>query len=77
MKTLIFLDDEREYKDVYWIKYPEYEQIFHVKTESEFMQVLVTLCKNSEDYEVSFDHDLQLFVDNKETTGYNILKSND
>jgi hypothetical protein len=73
MKSLIFLDDERNFEDVSWIDYQKYENIHVVRRMCDFMFVVM----NSEDlgnYDFSFDHDIQDFSCGVEQTGYDCVK---
>ena len=56
MKTLIFLDDERNFEDVKWIKYPEFDEIIVVRSYDEFKFAIDNYFNTS--YTISFDHDL-------------------
>lgn len=73
MKTLIFLDDERNLSDVTWINYPQYDEVLIVRTYSDFIKLVesVTDIKN---YDFSFDHDIQDFLNDYEFTGYDCIK---
>lgn len=70
----IFLDDERYPKDVTWIKYPENVEWIIVRNSEEFINAWWDLSINYKDFVVSFDHDIQVFVNSEEITGYDILK---
>ncbi len=73
MKTLIFLDDERNFKDVTWVKYPEFEKVIIVRTYKEF-QDIVEKYKSFDNLYFSFDHDIQDFnSDDSENTGYSCV----
>lgn len=70
----IFLDDERNPDDVTWVTYPEGVEWHVVRNAAQFIRML-TACKfTGEDFIVSFDHDIQVFVNSEEITGYDILK---
>lgn len=71
---LLFLDDERNFKDVTWVDYPPYKEVIHVRNFVEFNLLLRNLTRDKEAFEVSFDHDIQEFTDQGEVTGYTILK---
>lgn len=70
MKNGLFLDDERLPDDVFWVKYPDNINWKIVRSYSDFES---SLNEGSFDI-ISFDHDLQDFVDGKEYTGYDALK---
>ena len=56
MKSLIFLDDERNFEDVGWIDYQKYETIHVVRRMCDFMSIVM----NSEDlgnYDLAFYRD--------------------
>lgn len=76
MKSLIFLDDERSFNDVFWI---DYQQDFVVietyRDAKSFIQVIEKL-DNIKDYAFSFDHDIQSYDENgDELTGYSCAKA--
>ena len=74
MKNLIFLDDERDLKDVTWIKYPDFHTEFTVRTLAEF-KYIIPYIKDWNNTYFSFDHDIQDFNDDgSENTGYDCLK---
>lgn len=60
MKTLIFLDDERNFEDVTWVKYPEFDEVVVVRNDTDF---LFTLCAvdNKDGCYISFDHDISCY----------------
>ena len=63
MKTLIFLDDERNFEDVTWINYPKFDSIVTLRQYHEFEDYIDTLVINNiglEGLYFSFDHDLGL-----------------
>lgn len=70
---IIFLDDERNPEDVFWINYPKnITDIYIVRTYKEFVKAVNEyLHKDSiEDILFSFDHDIQDFnSDGYENTG--------
>lgn len=81
MKTLIFLDDERNPEDVYWIDYPKYKEIIILRHHEEFINfcdnifggAISNLNFNTLDF--SFDHDIQSYDKyGNEWTGYTCLK---
>lgn len=74
MTTLLFLDDERSFEAVTWIKYPKFDNIITARNSAEFGKAYEYLLENSGDWHVSFDHDIQEFTKTKEITGYDILK---
>lgn len=74
MTTLLFLDDERVVEDVAWVKYPEYDSNWIVRSPIVFtVEVKEFLLRNTP-LILSFDHDLQFFVSGVEVTGYDALK---
>lgn len=73
MTTLIFLDDEREYKDVTWIKYPNFKNIIVVRNSLEF-KTLVKSFTSFKNISFSFDHDIQDYYEGEEITGYDCAK---
>lgn len=63
MKTLIFLDDERNFEDVIWVKYPDFDKVVTLRQYHEFEDYIDTLVIKGENLEglfFSFDHDLGL-----------------
>lgn len=75
MNTLIFLDDERNFEDVTWISYPEFDNIVTLRQYHEFetyIDGIVIKGGNLEGLHFSFDHDLGLedFEWKKELTGH-------
>ena len=70
----IFLDDERNPGDVFWIDYPEITWSV-VRTKAGFDELVQLMSVLSQDFVISFDHDIQEFHDSVETTGYDCLKS--
>ena len=75
MKTLIFLDDERNLEDVTWINYPKFDSIVTLRQYHEFedyIDALVIKNVGLEGLYFSFDHDLGLedFEWKKELTGH-------
>lgn len=73
MKSLIFLDDERNLEDVIWISYPDYKIVHTVRNIADFL-FIVTGVDNLENYDFSFDHDIQDFSSDVEHTGYDCVK---
>lgn len=67
---ILFLDDLRVPSDVTWMNYPAEAVFTIVRNSSQFFEELV----RQEFDIVSFDHDIQEFVDGEEVTGYDILK---
>lgn len=68
--NILFLDDERTIKDVFWIFYPKYTSVTVVRNLQEF-KAAVRMIGSFKDYLFSFDHDLQDFTDDhQENTGY-------
>lgn len=74
MKTLIFLDDERNFEDVTWIQYPEYENVIIVRNSRQFIDVVNINFYNIDNIDFSFDHDIMDFDKDKEHTGYTCLQ---
>lgn len=79
MKTIIFLDDERNIKDVFWHKYPEYNACHIARNFKQFKQLVNTILLTGniklKNVLFSFDHDLQDFnEDSSENTGYTCAK---
>lgn len=73
MLTLFFLDDERNFDDVTWIKYPHVDKIITVRSTSEFIKHVLNF--DMKDGAIfSFDHDICDFHDDEEFTGYDCLK---
>lgn len=73
MKIGIFLDDERNIEDAFWMTYDESIQWLIVRTYKDFMMVIQTT--KIEDCVISFDHDLQDFKEcGGEWTGYDCVK---
>ena len=74
--VLIFLDDERYPEDVTWINYPEYDKVVIVRDSVNFKKNfhLYMMKETNSLVEVSFDHDIQDFFFDEETTGYDLLK---
>lgn len=70
----IFLDDERNPEDVFWIDYPEITWSV-VRTKAGFDELVQLMNVLGQEYVVSFDHDIQEFQGGVETTGYDCLKS--
>lgn len=73
MKHGIFLDDERNVGDAFWMSYDQNICWTIVRTFAEFVKAIRD---NTEaEYVVSFDHDLQDFkVNGDEWTGYDCVK---
>ena len=59
MKTLIFLDDERNFKDVTWVDYPKFYEVVICRDNEEFFDVLDAYTE--EDVWISFDHDIACY----------------
>lgn len=74
MKYGIFLDDERNVEDAFWMTYDESIRWTVVRTFAEFVSS-VRNCTEA-DYVISFDHDLQDFKSSGdgEYTGYDCVK---
>jgi hypothetical protein len=74
MKSLIFLDDERNLDDVTWIEYPDYKEVFVFRRMCDFMFAVMHI-EDLENYDFSFDHDIQDFSSGDiENTGYDCVK---
>lgn len=75
MKTLIFLDDERHFKDVSWVDYQQkFAMVLIYRTAQNFIDAISEL-GNIQDYVFSFDHDIQSYNDGgDELTGYDCVK---
>lgn len=71
-KIGLFLDDERVVADVTWLTYPENIEWIVVRNSVEFFDAWYAQKGNLSF--VSFDHDIQEFVEGEEITGYSILK---
>jgi hypothetical protein len=70
----IFLDDERNPEDVFWIDYPEITWSV-VRTKAEFDELVQLMNVLGQEYVVSFDHDIQEIHNGVEITGYDCLIS--
>lgn len=74
MKKLLFLDDERNFEDVTWIKYPQYQEVYVFPRMCDFMFAVMHI-EDLHNYDFSFDHDLQDFSGaGEESTGYDCVK---
>lgn len=60
MKTLIFLDDERDFEDVTWVKYPEFDKVVVVRNDVDFLLTICTTVDKEACY-ISFDHDIACY----------------
>lgn len=63
MKTLIFIDDERNFEDVTWINYPKFDKVITLRQYHEFETYIDDIVVNGDNLEglhFSFDHDLGL-----------------
>ena len=70
----VFLDDERNPKDVTWLNYQEGIEWYIVRRMADFLSCIHNM--EEENYIISFDHDLQDFnLTGTENTGYDCLKS--
>lgn len=70
----IFLDDERDPEDVFWVDYPDGISWMVVRDPEEFDRALQQCLAFNTKFVVSFDHDIQAFEGSVETTGYHLLK---
>ena len=75
MKTLIFIDDERNFEDVTWVNYPHFDKIVTLRQYHEFENYtddIVIQGGTLEGLYFSFDHDLGLEDSewNRELTGH-------
>lgn len=74
---LVFLDDERTYKDVTWCQWPKFQLCIDVITYKHFCSLVDKLKIQSPSLEkhiFSFDHDIQDFENGVERTGLDCLK---
>lgn len=71
-KIGLFLDDLRVVKDVTWLTYPDNIEWIVVRSSVEFFDAWYAQ-KGNKSF-VSFDHDIQEFVEGEEITGYSVLK---
>ena len=68
----LFLDDERNPQDLTWIQYPENIEWVVARSYTEFFEVF----QQNYDFDlISFDHDIQSYIDNQEKTGYDCIKT--
>lgn len=78
MKTIVFLDDERNPEDVTWMPaFRRSDEInwIVVRNYAQFTALVKSLSKEQlEQYQWSFDHDLQDFVNDREYTGKHCLQ---
>ena len=75
MKTLIFIDDERNFEDVTWVNYPQFDKVVTLRQYYEFenyIDDIVIQGGTLEGLYFSFDHDLGLEDSEwgRELTGY-------
>ena len=75
MKTLIFIDDERNFEDVTWVSYPHFDKVVTLRQYHEFenyIDDIVIQGGTLEGLYFSFDHDLGLEDSerNRELTGH-------
>jgi len=73
MRTLIFLDDERNLEDVSWIEYDLYCDVKTVRNFNDFKKVVSKTILTNDDllnFDFSFDHDLADYSEKWERTGY-------
>lgn len=59
MLILIFLDDERNFKDVTWVNYPKFDKTITVRNNDEFVAALMDCSHKMQRVWISFDHDIQ------------------
>ena len=64
MKTLIFIDDERNFEDVTWVNYPNFDKVVILRQYHEFENyiddIIIIQGGTLEGLYFSFDHDLGL-----------------
>ena len=63
MKTLIFIDDERNFEDVTWVNYLHFDIVVTLRQYHEFENYMVDIVIQGGTLEglyLSFDHDLGL-----------------
>lgn len=72
MFKFIFLDDERIPADVTWTKLPK-SNAQVVRTPNDFKLSFIESL-DSDSVLISFDHDIQSFINGDEITGYDCLK---
>lgn len=72
----IFVDDERDPIDVFWVSYYDNIQWKIIRTPDDFDYYINTcVIPNSlQNMVFSFDHDIQSFTDGTEVTGFNLLQ---
>lgn len=74
LKTLIFLDDERNFEDVTWKGYIGYDNIIIVRNFDQFKTAIMQV-EDLKTIDLSLDHDIQDFSeDGEERTGYTCVK---
>lgn len=74
---ILFLDDERNIGDVFWVQYPRYDSLFYVRTYNDFCKYIVNHIKTNADLQehlFSFDHDIADFSYGREKDGYDCIK---
>ena len=77
MKTLLFLDDERNFEDVSWMGYHKFKEVLVIRNYEQFCIKVDELLETKQVDELcfSFDHDLADFdSEGKEFTGKDCAK---
>lgn len=74
MCILLFVDDERSPEDIFWMELPKHSSYIVCKTPDEFVDNVILALGSTAEFVVSFDHDLQYFIGEREETGYDCLK---
>lgn len=74
---LMFLDDERNFEDVTWVKYPfKFSRVVVLRNPRVFVTaVMWHIRQTKEEIALSLDHDLQFFHEGVEITGHSVIKS--
>jgi hypothetical protein len=61
MKTLIFLDDDREWGDVTWVSCPLFDEVITVRNYDEFVVALMGCLHKMQSTWISLDHDIACY----------------
>ena len=74
---LLFLDDERTFEDVTWLRYPfKFTKVVVYRNPKIFVTATEWYLRNvKEEVALSLDHDLMFFENGEEITGYTALRS--